>query len=188
VVAVEPSAGMLAELAAASPGVRVVCGDGNALPLREASADFVTYAQAWHWMDPARAVPEFRRVLRPGGAFAAWWNLTERPEPWAVAQEERLTAACPSYPQRREMYPDSGGTDPAMPRYGLAARTAGVGWTRQVALDTHLANLSSKSYVASLGPEGAAAFLALERALLLAEFPDGVVTETYRTVLEVIRP
>jgi hypothetical protein len=34
---------------------------------------------------------------------------------------------------------------------------------------------------------GAAAFLETERAALLAEFPDGVVTERYRTMLEVVR-
>ena len=97
VIAVEPSEGMLAELAQASPGVHGVRGNGNALPLGDRCADFVTYAQAWHWTDPRRAVPEYRRVLRSGGTFAAWWNLTARQAPWEVAQETRLLAACASY-------------------------------------------------------------------------------------------
>ena len=187
VVAIEPSEGMLAELAAASPGVRAVRGDGNALPLRDGVADFVIYAQAWHWTDPERAVPEFLRVLRPGGTFAAWWNLTAREEPWAAAQERRLAAACPTYHQARARYPDGPGRDPAASPYGLPMRTAEFGWARRVPMDVHLANLNSKSYVAALGPDGAAALLAAERTALLAEFPDGVVTETYRTVLEVVR-
>ena len=55
-------------------------------------------------------------------------------------------------------------------------------------LDVHLANLNSKSYVADLGRRGVARFLDAERAALLAEFPDGVITEAYRTVLAVVRP
>lgn len=187
VVAIEPSQGMLAELAASCPGVDVVRGDGNALPLRDHSVDFVTYAQAWHWIDPDRAVPEFRRVLRPGGALAAWWNVTDRQEPWAAAQEHRLVAACPTYHQARAHYPNARSNDPATPPYGLPMRTAEFRWARQVPLEAHLANLNSKSYVAALGSDAAAAFLEAERAALLAEFPGGLVTEAYQTMLEVVR-
>jgi ubiquinone/menaquinone biosynthesis C-methylase UbiE len=187
VVAIEPSGGMLAELAASSPGVQVVRGDGNSLPLRDQSVDVVTYAQAWHWTDPARAVPEFHRVLRPGGTFAAWWNLTARQEPWAAAQERRLIAVCPTYHQARARYPNARGHDRAAQPYGQPMRTAEFGWSRRLPLAAHLANLSSKSYVAGLGPDTAAAFLEAERTALLVEFPDGTVTETYRTILEVVR-
>jgi ubiquinone/menaquinone biosynthesis C-methylase UbiE len=186
VVAIEPSQGMLSVLAASSPGVQVVRGDGDALPLRDSSVDFVTYAQSWHWTEPDRAVPEFRRVLRPGGTFAAWWNLTDRQERWAAAQEQRLIAACPTYRQARARYPNAR-TSREVPPYGLPMRTAEFRWARRVPLDAHLANLHSKSYVAALEPEVAAAFLEAERAALLAEFPDGLVTESYRTVLEVVR-
>ena len=189
VIAIEPSGGMLAELVAASPGVHVVRGDGNALPLRGACADFVTYAQAWHWADPRRAVPEYRRVLRPGGAFAAWWNLTARQAPWEVAQEHRLIAACPDYRVARDTYPDfRERADPAALSLGFPAKIAEFTWSRRVAIDVHLANLNSKSYVAALGRDGAGRFLAAERAALVAEFPDGMVTEDYRTVLAVVRP
>lgn len=187
VIAIDPSEGMLAELAASSPGIWAVLGNGNALPLRDRSVDFVTYAQAWHWVDQERAVPEFRRVLRPGGTFAAWWNLTDRREPWAAAQERRLIAACPTYHQARARYPNARGADEAALPYGMPMRTAEFRWSRRLPLAAHLANLNSKSYVARLGPEGAAAFLETERVALLTEFPDGMVTERYRTMLEVVR-
>ncbi len=189
VIAIEPSAGMLAELARASPGVRGVRGSGDALPLRDGCADLVTYAQAWHWTDPQRAVPEYRRVLRSGGTFAAWWNVTTRQEPWEVAQENRLVAACPSYRAAWDKYPNAGReADPLVLSLGLPAKIAEFSWSRQVALGVHLANLNSKSYVAALGRRGARRFLAAERAALVAEFPDGTVTEAYRTVLAVVRP
>jgi SAM-dependent methyltransferase len=188
VIAIEPSAGMLAELATASPGVRVLRGDGNALPLRDHRADFVTYAQAWHWADPRRAVPEYRRVLRPGGTFAVWWNLTARQAPWEVAQEERLLAACPGYRTGRDRYPDfRERADPAALSLGFPARIAEFSWSRRVTIGVHLANLNSRSYVAALGTGGAARFLAAERAALAAEFAGGMVTEAYRTVLAVVR-
>ena len=70
VTAVEPGDGMAAEFRRNNPGIPLVRGDGNHLPLATASADFITYAQAWHWTDPAKAGPEARRVLREGGALA----------------------------------------------------------------------------------------------------------------------
>jgi hypothetical protein len=66
-------------------------------------------------------------------------------------------------------------------------RTAEFRWARQVPLEAHLANLNSKSYVAALGSDAAAAFLEAERTALLAEFPGGLVTEAYQTMLEVVR-
>ena len=74
VTAVELSGPMVRRLVADSPGVTAVMGSANALPLRDASVDFVTFAQAWHWVETDRAVPEVLRVLKPGGALACFWN------------------------------------------------------------------------------------------------------------------
>jgi SAM-dependent methyltransferase len=40
--------------------------------LPDACADLVTAAQAFHWMEPASALAEIARLLRPGGLFAAY--------------------------------------------------------------------------------------------------------------------
>ena len=82
VLAVEPSPGMRARLAAALPDVRLLDGTAEAIPLPDASVDAVLVAQAWHWVDPARAVPEVARVLVPGGRLGLVWNIRDEREDW----------------------------------------------------------------------------------------------------------
>ena len=50
--------------------------DGTAenTTLHDASMDFVTAAQAFHWFDPEKTRNEFKRILRPGGYVALVWN------------------------------------------------------------------------------------------------------------------
>ncbi|HEX8339033.1 MAG TPA: class I SAM-dependent methyltransferase [Pyrinomonadaceae bacterium] len=50
--------------------------DGRAeeTTLDDASVDFVTAGQAFHWFDPPRARREFMRILRPGGRVVLVWN------------------------------------------------------------------------------------------------------------------
>ena len=78
VVAVEPDARMREVLARRSPEVDVREGWGEAMPLPDASADAVFVSTAWHWLDPARAVPEIARVLRPGGRLGVIWTSRNR--------------------------------------------------------------------------------------------------------------
>lgn len=85
VVAVEPDPLMAAQLAAADvPRVRVAVGRAEAVPLAAASVDAAVAAQAYHWFDPAAAHPELARVVRPGGVFAAVWNLRDESVPWVA--------------------------------------------------------------------------------------------------------
>jgi SAM-dependent methyltransferase len=78
VVAVEPDARMREVLARRSPQVDVVAGVGEAMPLPDASAEAVFVSTAWHWLDPARAVPEIARVLRPGGRLGVLWTSRDQ--------------------------------------------------------------------------------------------------------------
>jgi SAM-dependent methyltransferase len=42
--------------------------------------DLLVSGQAWHWVDPAVGPSKAAEVLRPGGRFAAFWNLFEHDE------------------------------------------------------------------------------------------------------------
>jgi len=74
VTAVEPLAAMRAELAKAVPSAKACAGTAEDIPLPDAAFDLVTIAQAFHWFDPDRALPEIARVLVDGGALAVVWN------------------------------------------------------------------------------------------------------------------
>jgi SAM-dependent methyltransferase len=89
VIAVEPDARMRTVLTARSPGVHVVEGRGESIPLPDAAADAVFVSSAWHWMDPERAVPEIGRVLRDGGRFGLIWTSRDREVDW-VRNLDRL--------------------------------------------------------------------------------------------------
>jgi ubiquinone/menaquinone biosynthesis C-methylase UbiE len=71
--AVEPNASMRSR-AAASPGVEWSEGTFEATGLGDASQRWIVAAQAFHWADPGRALPELRRVLAPGGSLTVLWN------------------------------------------------------------------------------------------------------------------
>src|SRR3954466_13171447 len=55
-----------------------VAGTAEETTLAQASVDFVTAGQAFHWFDQAQAKAEFKRILKPPGWVALVWN--ERPE------------------------------------------------------------------------------------------------------------
>jgi SAM-dependent methyltransferase len=78
VIAVEPLDGMRAILQRVVPDVEALPGSAEQIPLGDASVDAVFAAQAFHWFDHERALPEIARVLRPGGILALVWNGPDR--------------------------------------------------------------------------------------------------------------
>ncbi|MFG2883838.1 class I SAM-dependent methyltransferase [Streptomyces sp. NPDC048297] len=185
VLAVEPGEGMAAEFRRALPHIPLVHGNGNALPLADDSADFLTYAQAWHWTDPARSVPEALRVLRPGGALALWWNTTPRDVEWIADAQARAGRffGLGFAAERRKDAEHTAHTEHADPSGRLRFTSGEVRWSRRVPIDTHLANVGSHSFLLVTPEERRTAFLEQERGHLTRAFPDGFVEETYDVLL-----
>ncbi|MFE4382863.1 class I SAM-dependent methyltransferase [Streptomyces cyaneofuscatus] len=188
VLAVEPGDGMAAQLRRGLPHVPVVRGDGNRLPLRTGSLDLVTYAQSWHWTDPARSVPEARRVLRPGGALALWWNDSDPRVAWIGEQRRRVLDAFGEGQEDQHVaaYDADARLRAELPA-GVGFRTRQVEWSREVTLDVHLANLASHSIFLVADRAVAEPVLEREREILAAAFPGGTVREAYVTSLAVTR-
>jgi SAM-dependent methyltransferase len=77
VFGVEPNADMRAAAErqfAGDPRFHSVDGRAEATTLADASVDFVTAAQSFHWFDAATARVEFRRILKPFGWVVLIWN------------------------------------------------------------------------------------------------------------------
>lgn len=82
VTAVEPDALMRERLETNLPGVVAIDGSAERIPLGDDSADVVTMAQAWHWVDVPASSTEIARILRPGGVLALVWNVRDTATSW----------------------------------------------------------------------------------------------------------
>ena len=82
VLATDPLEPMLRHLSTRLPGVRTAIASAEQIPLPSRSVDVVVSAQAFHWFDLERALPEVARVLRPGGEIALVWNERDARIPW----------------------------------------------------------------------------------------------------------
>jgi ubiquinone/menaquinone biosynthesis C-methylase UbiE len=80
--ATDPDPAMLALLGEHVPGVPSAVASAEDIPLADASVDAVIAAQAFHWFDLDRALPEIARVLRPGGRICLVWNQRNEKIPW----------------------------------------------------------------------------------------------------------
>jgi SAM-dependent methyltransferase len=92
VVAVEPDDDMRGMLERVLPGVEVLAGTAEAIPLPDASVDAVAVGQAFHWFRADEALVELHRVLRPGGGFALLWNVWDEGDPLLHAVGELVDA------------------------------------------------------------------------------------------------
>ena len=78
--AIEPNAEMRSAAEALfhdQPNFVSLDGRAEDIPLANASVDFVTAGQAFHWFEPRATRREMNRVLRPGGQVALIWNSRE---------------------------------------------------------------------------------------------------------------
>lgn len=163
VVAVEPSDGMRAEFARVLPGVPVLDGTAERIPLQDGGVDAVLVAQAWHWVDVEPASREVARVLAPGGRLGLVWNLRDPGEDW-VAQLERVIAQ-PTESGDFDM------ADPVVgPPFGPLERTD-VPWSADLTAAEVLDMVASRSYVITLPEDRREAVLDGVRRLL-ADHPD----------------
>jgi ubiquinone/menaquinone biosynthesis C-methylase UbiE len=77
VIAVEPVREMRQELEQWVPGIVVLAGTAERMPLTDRFVDAVTVGQAFHWFKQDDALREIHRVLRPGGGVALIWNARD---------------------------------------------------------------------------------------------------------------
>jgi ubiquinone/menaquinone biosynthesis C-methylase UbiE len=96
--ATDPDRAMLDILERDLPDVRTSQSTAEEIPAGDRSYDVVVCAQAFHWFDHERALPEIARVLKPGGALSLVWNQRDERIPWV----KRLGAIIGTQEQLRE--------------------------------------------------------------------------------------
>lgn len=96
--ATDPDAAMLAKLQERLPEVRASQASAEEIPAGDRSYDVVVSAQAFHWFDLDRALPEIARVLKAGGLLSLVWNQRDERVPWV----RRLGAIIGTQDQLRE--------------------------------------------------------------------------------------
>ncbi|HEX6762224.1 MAG TPA: class I SAM-dependent methyltransferase [Gaiellaceae bacterium] len=179
VVAVEPLPAMLGKLVEAAPGAEAMLGTAEEIPLEDASADVITVAQAMHWFDQERALPEFRRVLRPDGAVALVWNSRDREDPLQAGVGRLLEPARSRIPAQRdnawrEQFERS-------PLFG-PIEVFRFPFAQQFTADDLCDRVSSTSFVATMPAEEREQLLVSVRALVDGvpePFPFRYVTEIF---------
>lgn len=93
VIAAEPVPEMLAVLHRELPRVPVVDTLAEALCFADGSLTAVTAAQAFHWFDLDRTLPELHRALAPGGRLGVVWNAWDASVPWVLALRDLMAGA-----------------------------------------------------------------------------------------------
>lgn len=185
VIAVEPDDRMRAVLAARSPALHAAAGRGEDIPAGDASADAVFVSSAWHWLDPALAVPEIARVLRDGGRLGVIWTGWDQRSGWVAELgalrrrsrdgERGAGEATPRTRRHREV------TLPPGAPFG-AAETASFTFTRQLSVEDAVRWLGTYSGVITAPAGQRAAGLAGAREVLARQAgPDGLVTFPMRS-------
>jgi SAM-dependent methyltransferase len=93
--AIEPDARLAAYLGERCPipSLRIVVQPFETAPLDDATFDLGVSATSFHWLDEDAALAKVARVLRPGGWWAAVWNVfgdDSRPDPFHEATQSLL--------------------------------------------------------------------------------------------------
>jgi SAM-dependent methyltransferase len=166
VTAVDPSPQMLGQLSHAVPGVPALIGTAEDLPLDDDSADAVLVAQAWHWVDADRGVPEIARVLAPGGVLGLIWNLRDERTAWVRRLGEIIGS-----PERERQTAVGAPFGPVEVRH--------FPWTHTLGPQELLDLVASRSAIILLPADERAAVLREVRQLM-ATHPDLVGRTEYR--------
>lgn len=164
VVAVEPLEPLREVLIEKLGAERVRSGLAEDIPLPDSSVEAITVADAFHWFDHARALPEMRRVLRAPAGLAVVSTLPDwSGASWADELGKLVSSLRPAHPHFDG------------PSWRDAVRDAG-GWTepRQVTVtapspadpERIVDHLASMSWIAGLADDERAATVERMRALI----------------------
>jgi SAM-dependent methyltransferase len=123
--------------------------------LRSESVDVVTAAQAFHWFDHARAIPEMRRILHGGGRVGLLWNLRDDTVDWVRALSDIMGSEDAVTPLLKKLGESIERVGSALTHNGLFKEVEHRVFDHEQPLNEELlvGNVRSRSYIALL-PNG----------------------------------
>lgn len=169
-VAAEPLPEMLAILHRELPDVAAVDALAEAMPFASGTLNAVTAAQAFHWFDLDRALPELHRVLAPGGRLGVIWNGWDVSVPWV--REVRDVMARDASEQWRKNHLDDRWLQGALAesRHFGASHRASFRHTHRASLDDAreglVARMATSSHIAAKPPAEQSVVLDEVRSIL----------------------
>ncbi len=148
VIAVEPLEPLREVLVEKLGADRVRAGLAEEIPLGDGAVEAVTVADAFHWFDHARALPEMRRVLRPPAGLAILITVPDwSGASWAHELGKLVAGSRPAHPHFdgpawQDIIRDAGGwTEP---------RTVTVTESLPADSDRIVDHLASMSWIAGM--------------------------------------
>ena len=166
VVAVDPSADMLAQVGQLLPGVETRVGSGEATGLPDDSADLVTYAQSWHWVEPHAGSAEAARLLRPGGRAGWVWNFMDVRVPWV----EELAGIWHSVTGSEAT--DAARHTPVLSKEFGVVESMTVEWNQTMKIGDLADLVTTRSYYLDASPEVQDEIVAEVAVFLRRQFPE----------------
>ncbi len=82
ILAIEPVEGMRKKFSELLPQIKIIEGSAEKIPRPDHSVDAVVVAQAFHWFDGEKALPELYRVLKTAGKLGLIWNARDESVDW----------------------------------------------------------------------------------------------------------
>jgi ubiquinone/menaquinone biosynthesis C-methylase UbiE len=182
VYGVEPNEAMRQageEYLAAYDGFSSIEGSAESTTLDDASVDFVTAGQAFHWFQQDAARTEFRRILKADGWIVVAWNDRQMDTPFAGAYEDLLVQYGTDYKKVREAYPEAGVMQEFFSGGSVAQRSIPNAQTFD--LEGLVGRVRSSSYAPLEGHANYAPMMAAIEELFRSNQQDGRVRMEYST-------
>ncbi|KAJ3555261.1 hypothetical protein NPX13_g10390 [Xylaria arbuscula] len=188
--AVEPHGPMRDKLVEKDlPGVEVLNGKADKMPVEGEWGDACIVAQAFHWFATPEALKEIDRVLRPGAVLGMIWNVDEynKPRHWPATTkwEQKLNDYILSFddglPRFRhwkwqDVFEQQPPANPVqaikntfsdhLPRFSLPLGESRVKWTMWLSEDALWARINTLSQIAVLKGEGREAAIKVFKDIL----------------------
>ncbi|KAI0395795.1 S-adenosyl-L-methionine-dependent methyltransferase [Xylariaceae sp. FL0594] len=158
------------------PGVEILDGKADKMPVEDEWGDACIAAQAFHWFSTPEALREIHRVLRPGAVLGMIWNVDDynKPQAWPATTkwEQRLNEfiwtlddGLPRFRHQKwqKVFEEQPPSNPIqairntfsdhLPRFSLPLGEGSVKWTAWLSEDALWARFNTLSQIALLRGE-----------------------------------